>query len=94
MISSSSSSAICVTVALRQLEIARTLELGGEHGADLATQALAEVFTDRRRWRRPPSENAVWRSAVDDLQEELAHGGVDGVADEVRVEGLKHGLAR
>ena len=32
-------------------------------------------------------------AAVDDLQEQLAHGGVDGVADEVGVEGLEDGLA-
>ena len=38
---------------------------------------------------RPSSENAVW---VDDLEEQLAHGNVDGVADEVGVQSLEDGL--
>ena len=42
---------------------------------------------------RPPSEKAVWRAAVDDLQEQLAHGGVDGVAHQVGVQRLEDGLA-
>ena len=43
---------------------------------------------------RPSSEKAVWRAAVDDLQEQLAHGDVDRVADKVGVERFQNGLAR
>ncbi len=32
-------------------------------------------------------------AAVDDLEEEFAHGGIDGIADQIGVEGLEDGLA-
>ena len=38
------------------------------------------------------SREAPTAAAVNDLQEDLAHSNVDGVADEVGVEGLEDGL--
>ena len=42
---------------------------------------------------RPPSAEGALGAAVGDLQEQLAHGGVDGVTDQVGIEGFQHGLA-
>ena len=79
-------------VAFSHLEVARTLRLGGEHGADLASQALPEVFHRSADGKSVFGERRL-AAAVDDLKEQLAHGGIDGVADEVGVEGLENGLA-
>ena len=55
-------------------------------------QALAEVFQRSADGEAVLGECRL-AAAVDDLEEQLAHGGVDGVADEVGVEGLENGLA-
>ena len=79
-------------IALGHLQIARALRLRGEHRADLAAQALAEVFHGSADGQAVLGERALG-AAVDDLQEQLTHGGVDGVADEVGVQSFEDGLA-
>ena len=79
-------------VALGELEVTSALGLGAEHGADLGAQALAEVVEGGADGQAALGERGL-AAAVDDLQEDLAHGDVDGVADEVGVEGLEDGLA-
>ena len=46
-------------VALGHLQIAGTLGVGGEHGTDLGTQALAQVLQGSAT-ARPSSEKADW----------------------------------
>ena len=79
-------------VALGELEVTSALGLGAEHGADLGTQALAEVVEGSADGQAALGECGL-AAAVNDLQENLTHGNVDGVADEVGVEGLEDGLA-
>ena len=79
-------------VAFGELEVAGTLGLCAVEGAYLAYEALAEVFKTSADGEAVLGEGALG-AAVDDLEEEFAHGGVDGVADEVGVEGLEDGLA-
>ena len=79
-------------VALGHFEVARTLGDGAEHRADLAAQTLAEVLEGRADGETVLGEGGLG-AAVDDLEEQLAHGGVDGIAHEVGVERLKNGLA-
>jgi len=79
-------------IAFGHLQIARALGLGGKHGADLASEALAEILRRSADGKAVLGEGGL-AAAVDDLQEQLAHGGVDGVADEVGVERLENGLA-
>ena len=73
-----------LNIALRQLQIAHTLLLGGENGAGHAAQALAQVIqacADGQAVLRKSSLAA----AVNDLQKQLAHGHVDGIAHQVGV---------
>ena len=79
-------------VALGHLQIAGTLRLGGEHGAHLAAQALAQVLQGSAHGQAALGEGGLG-AAVDDLQEQLPHGGVDGVAHQVGVQRLQDGLA-
>ena len=79
-------------IALRELEIARAFELGAVHGADHRAIALAEVIKTGADGKATIGEGGL-RASVDDLQEELAHGGIDGVTDEVSVEGFKQRFA-
>ena len=78
-------------VALGELEVASALGLGAEHGADLGAKALAEVVEGGAHGQAALGERGL-AAAVDDLQEDLTHGHVDGVADEVGVESLEDGL--
>ena len=74
-------------VALSELEVTSALGLGAEHGTDLRAKALAEVVEGAPTGRPPPGELDL-AAAVNDLQEDLAHSNVDGVA-EVGVKGLE-----
>ena len=78
-------------VALGELQVASTLGLGAEHGAHLGAQALAQVVQGGAHGQAALGERGLG-AAVDDLQEDLAHGHVDGVADEVGVQRLEDGL--
>ena len=78
-------------IALGELEVTSTLGLGAEHGANLRTKALAEVVEGSAHGQAVLGECGL-AAAVDDLQEQLTHGDVDGVAHEVGVERLKDGL--
>ena len=79
-------------VALGHLEVAGALRLRGVHRADHRAEALAEVLEAGADHEAAVRERAL-RAPVDDLEEELAHRGVDRVADEVRVERLENRLA-
>ena len=78
-------------VALSELEVTSALGLGAEHGADLRAKALAEVVEGGAHGQAALGERGL-AAAVNDLQEDFAHSNVDGVADEVGVEGLEDGL--
>ena len=58
-----------------------------------AAQALAQVFQAGADGQAAFGKCGLG-AAVDDLQEQFAHGDVDGVADQVGVQGLEDGLAR
>ena len=79
-------------IALGHLQVAGALGLGAEHGAHLAAHTLAQVLQAGADGQAALGESGL-AAAVDDLQEQLAHGHVDGVADKVGVQGLKDGLA-
>ena len=79
-------------IALGHFQIARALFLGGEHRADLGAQTLAEILHGGADRQAAFGERGLG-AAIDDLQEQFAHGGVDGVADEVGIQSLKDGLA-
>ena len=79
-------------VALGHLQVAGALGMGGEHGAHLASQALAQVLQGSAHGQAALGEGGLG-AAIDDLQEQLPHGGVDGVAHQVGVQGLQDGLA-
>ena len=79
-------------VALGHLEVTGTLFGGGEHRADLGAKALAEILEGRADSKAVLREGGLG-AAVDDLQEQLAHGGVDGVANKVGVQRFENGLA-
>ena len=80
-------------VALGHLKIAHTLGLGAKHGAHLAAQALAQVFERCAHDQAALGEGRLG-AAIHNLQEELAHCRVDGIAHQVGVERLEYGLAR
>ena len=78
-------------IALGHLQITGTLFSGGEHGTHLAAQALAQVLQRGADGQAALGESGLG-TAVDDLQEQLPHGGVDGVAHQVGVQSLQQGL--
>ena len=78
-------------VALGELEVARALGGGAVHGAHHGAQTLAKVVEAGADGQAVLGEGGL-AAAVDDLQEQLAHGDVDGVAHEVGVQGLEDGL--
>ncbi len=80
-------------IALGHFQIANALGQGAVHGADLGAQALAQVFQAGADGQAALGERAL-RAAVSDLQEQLAHGGVDRVAYQVRIERFQDRLAR
>ena len=79
-------------VALGQLQVTDALGLGGEDGAGHRAQALAQVIQTSADGQAVLRESGL-AAAVDDLQEQLTHSNVDGVADEVGVQRLEDGLA-
>ena len=76
-----------------RLQIAHALGLRGEDGARHAAQALAQVLKRGAHGQAVLGEGGL-RAAVDDLLEQLAHGRIDRVADQVGVERFEDGLAR
>jgi len=78
-------------VALGELEVTGALGGGAVHGAHHGAQALAEVIQAGADGQAVLGEGRLG-AAVDDLEEELPHGDVDGITDEVGVEGLEDGL--
>ena len=80
-------------VALGELEVTGALGGGAVGGAHHGAQTLAEVVEASADGQAVLGEGGLG-AAVNDLQEELAHGDVDGVADEVGVQSLKNGLLR
>ena len=81
-----------VDVALGQLQITDALLLGGEDGAGHGAQALAQVVQTCADGQTVLRESGL-AAAVDDLQEQLAHCHVDGVAHQVGVQSFQNGLA-
>jgi len=79
-------------VALGHLKVAGALLGGGKHRADLGAQTLAEVLKGCADSKAALGEGRLG-AAVKDLQKQLAHGGIDGVAHKVSVERLENGLA-
>ena len=80
-------------IALGHFEVARTLGQSAEHGADLRTQTLAQIL-QRCADGKTALRKGRLGATVNDLLEQLAHGGVDGVANEVGVQSLQNRLAR
>ncbi len=78
-------------IALGHFQITGAFRAGGEHGAHLAPQALAQVFQGSAHCQAAFGERGL-AAAVDDLQEQLPHSGVDGVAHQVGVQGFQNGL--
>ena len=74
-------------IALGHLHIANALGAGGEHGAHLGAQALAQVFKPRADGQAVLGEGGL-AAAIGQLLEDLAHSHVDGVAHEVGVKAL------
>ena len=79
-------------VAFCKLKVAGAFGEGAVEGARLRAEAFAEVFKAGADGQTAFGVGTLG-AAIDDLEEEFAHGGVDGVAHQVGVEGLKHGLA-
>ena len=79
-------------IALGHLQVTGALGPGGKHGAHLAAQALAQVFQRSTDYQAALGERGL-AAAIGDLQEQLPHGGVDGVAHQVGVQSLQDGLA-
>ncbi len=79
-------------VALGQFKIARALFVGAVHRAGHAAQALAQIFKAGADGQ-PVFGECGLGAAVYDLQEQLAHGHVDGIANQVGIQGFKNGLA-
>ena len=79
-------------IALSHLEIADAFVSCAVHCADLRTKSLAEILEACADVKSVVRESGL-RAAVDYLEEQLAHSGVDSVADEVGVQSLKNGLA-
>ena len=77
-------------VAVGQLQITRSLRNGAVGGSDHGTGSLAQVLKAGADLQAILGECAL-SSAVDDLKEELSHGGVDSVADKVCVQGFENG---
>ncbi len=59
----------------------------------MGAQTLAQILQAGADVQTVVGERGLG-AAVYDLQEQLAHGGVDGVADQVGIQRLKDGLAR
>ena len=78
-------------IALGHFQIPGSLDLGGEHGAHLAAQALAQVLQRSAHCQAALGERRL-AAAVDDLQEQLPHSGIDGVAHQVGIQRLQDGL--
>ena len=79
-------------VALGHFQISHAFGLGGENGADLRAQALAEILERGADGQAVLGEGRL-RAAVDELKEDLAHRDVDGVTYEVGVERFENRFA-
>src|SRR5699024_8894854 len=79
-------------VALGQLQVTNALGPGGEDGAGHAAQTLAQVLQAGADGQAALAEGSL-AAAVNDLQEQLAHSHVDGVAHQVGVQSFQDGLA-
>jgi hypothetical protein len=79
-------------VAFRHFQIANAFGVGGVHGTNLRTETFTEVFETCADGQTVIRESRL-RTTVNDLEEQLAHSGVDSVANEVGVERFKNGLA-
>ena len=79
-------------VTLGELEVTGALNLGTIESTSLRDKALAEVLEASTNHETTLREGRLG-ATVDDLEEELAHGGIDGVAYEVGIESLEDGLA-
>ena len=71
-----------VDIAFGHLKVAGALLAGAVHGADLGAVAFAKVFEACADGEAVFGEGALG-AAIDNLQEELAHCRVDGIANEV-----------
>lgn len=79
-------------VAFCHLHVANALEAGGEHGAHLAAQALAQVLQAGADGQAVLGESGL-AAAIGQLLEDFAHGHVDGVTYQVGVQALQQSLA-
>ena len=80
-------------VAFGQFQIAGALRSGAVGGTGHGAQTLAQVFQAGADRQTAFGEGCLG-AAVDDLQEQFAHGGVDSVTDEVGVQRFEDGLLR
>ena len=79
-------------VTFGHFEVTGTFGEGAVEGTRLAAETFAQVFEAGAYHEAAFGEGRL-RTAVNDLQEQFAHGGVDGVAYEVGVKGFENGLA-
>ena len=79
-------------IALGELQIAHALGLGGKNGACHAAQALAQILQPRADGQAVVGKGRL-AAAVHDLQKQLAHGHVDGVAHKIGIQGLQNRFA-
>src|SRR5699024_1030281 len=79
-------------IAFCHLQVAGALLEGSVHGSDLGTKSLAQILQTRADGQTFLGEGALGTS-VNDLQEQLSHSSVDGVAYQVSVQSFHDGQA-
>ena len=80
-------------IALGHFHIADALELGGEHGSHLRTQAFTQILQAGADGQTVLRESGL-AAAIGQLLKDLAHGDVDGVAHQVGVQAFQESFAR
>ena len=64
------------------------IQEGGKHGAHLTAQTLAQILQGSAHSQSPLGERGLG-AAIDNLEEQLPHGGIDGVAHQVGIQRLR-----
>ena len=75
-------------ITFGHFKVAGTFGFGSEHGSNLTSHAFTQVFEAGPDGKSPFRESAL-ATTVNDLQEEFAHGRVDSITNEIRVQGFQ-----
>ena len=80
-------------IAFGHFQIARPFGLCAKHSPGLTAHTFAQVIQAGTDWQSAFRKGSL-AAAINDLEEQLAHGDVDGIADQIRIQRFQQSLAR